>query len=46
MTPEEFAEALLQLIEKGWEGGLPVEAIIAGLELAAEVLNDGKLLDP
>ena len=41
MTAEEFAAQLERLIEQGRAGGLPDEAIIAGLEAAAEALDEG-----
>lgn len=40
MTVEEFAARLEKLIEDAREGGLPDEAIIAGLETAAEALDE------
>jgi hypothetical protein len=40
MTAEEFTEQIELLIERAREGGLPDEAIIAGLEAAAEALDE------
>lgn len=41
MAAEEFAAQLERLIEDARQGGLPGEAIIAGLETATEVLDEG-----
>jgi hypothetical protein len=41
MTAEEFATAIEHLIDQARGGGLPDEAIIEGLEAAAEALDGG-----
>jgi hypothetical protein len=41
MTAEEFATELEGLIEQARVGGLSDQVIIAGLEAAAETLNEG-----
>ena len=41
MTPVEFATQIEELIAEARAGGLPDEVIIAGLEAAAEALDEG-----
>jgi hypothetical protein len=41
MTAEEFADQIEVLIERARAGGLSDEVIIAGLEAAAEALDEG-----
>ena len=41
MTAEEFAAAIELLIAQARDGGISDEAIIAGLEAAAEALDEG-----
>ena len=40
MTAEEFAARLEELIEDALQGGLPDQAIIAGVEAASEALDE------
>jgi hypothetical protein len=41
MTAEEFAEQIEHLIEQARDGGLSDQVVIAGLEAAAEALDEG-----